>query len=293
MPFTAASNARQYIRWVALGSVVLFGFNSTLVGCSSNSNTPSSAGSGGTGASAATGGATSGGAATGGATNAGGSTHTGVWKIMMLGDSITATTCYPQLLWKDLASAGHTNFQFIGSITNNQSCGVSNVQTEGHSGELVVTDTNNGSIANWLAANPPDAVVMHFATNDVWGNGDTSTANGIIAAYTTVLTQLRAVNPDAVLFIAQIIPVNPSANGCSAATPCNYEATLDSLIPAWATAQTTPASPVVAVNLETIFNNGYFPSSTDTTDGVHPTPAGSQIMADTLSPVLIANLPGL
>jgi lysophospholipase L1-like esterase len=298
MHFTAAPNLPLPIRWIALGSVALFGVNSTLVGCSSSSNTPSSTGSGGAGGGAATGGATSvggaaGGAGAGGVANVGGSTHTGPWKIMMLGDSITATTCYPQLLSKNLISAGHTNFQLIGSFLNNQSCGATNVLTEGHSGELVVTDTNNGSISNWLTANPPDAVVMHFATNDVWGNPGTSTANGIITAYTTILTQLRTVNPNAVLFVAQIIPVNPSANNCSAAAPCNYEAAVDSLIPAWANSQTTTTSPVIAVNLETLFTNGYFPNSTYTTDGVHPLPAGSQLMADTLTPVIIANLPGI
>jgi lysophospholipase L1-like esterase len=211
---------------------------------------------------------------------------------MMLGDSITATTCYPQLVWQDLRTAGHTNFTFIGSVINNQSCGVSGLPsgglpTEGHSGELVVTDTNNGNISTWFKNNPPDIVVMHFATNDVWGNGGSTTANNIINAYTTVLTQLRAVNPSAVMFVAQIIPVNPSAS-CSSSNPCNYEATLDSLIPAWATSHSTTASPVIAVNLESLYNNGYFAGSTYTTDGVHPNLAGSQPMGTTMSAAIIA-----
>lgn len=244
------------------------------------------------------GGANSAGASAGRAGAAGSSTHTGAWKIMPLGDSITATTCYPQLLWQNLKTAGHSNFTFVGSVYNNQGCGLtfptaSGFPTEGHSGELVVTDTNNGSVATWFKNNPPDVVVMHFGTNDVWGNGNASTANNIIAAYSTILTQLRAINPNAVLFVAQIIPLNPSSNNCSPTNPCNYEATLDALIPAWAASHTTATSPVIAVNLETIFNNGYYPNSTYTTDGAHPIKAGAQLMADTLSPVLIANLPGI
>jgi hypothetical protein len=135
---------------------------------------------------------------------------------MMLGDSITATTCYPQLVYQDLRAAGHTNFTFIGGIINNQGCGVSGLPsggllTEGHSGELVVTDTNNGSVLNWFKANPPDIVVMHFATNDVWGNPGQTTATGVLNAYTTVLANLRSVNPSAIIFVAQIIPVTPTS----------------------------------------------------------------------------------
>ena len=209
-------------------------------------------------------------------------------------NSITATTCYPQLVYQDLRTAGHTNFSFIGGIVNNQGCGVSGLPaggllTEGHSGELVVTDTNNGSVLNWFKANPPDIVVMHFATNDVWGNGDQATATKVIDAYTTVLSQLRAVNPNAIMFVAQIIPVNPSMNGCSSSKPCNFEATVDSLIPAWATSHSTTASPVIAVNLETLYNNGYFSGSTYTSDGVHPTLTGSQPMGSTMAAAIIAS----
>jgi lysophospholipase L1-like esterase len=198
-------------------------------------------------------------------------------------------------LYQDLRTAGHTNFTFIGSVINNQSCGVTSpaggFHTEGHSGLKVVTETNNGDVSTWFKANPPDIVVMHFATNDVWGNGDSTTADNIISAYTTILTQLRAVNPNAIMFVAQIIPVNPSANGCSSSKPCNYEATADSLIPAWATSHSTTASPVIAVNLESIFSNGYYASSASgsyTSDGVHPTLTGSQPMGSTMAAAIIA-----
>jgi lysophospholipase L1-like esterase len=192
---------------------------------------------------------------------------------MMLGDSITATTCYPQLVYQDLKSAGHANFTFIGSIVNNQSCGVAapagGFLTEGHSGKLVVTETSSGNVLSWF-------------------NGGQSTATNIINAYSTILTQLRSVNPNAIMFVAQIIPVNPSMNNCSSANPCNFEATVDSVVPAWATSHSTAASPVFSVNLETLYNNGYFPGSTYTSDGVHPTLTGSQPMGSTMSAAIIA-----
>lgn len=260
--------------------------------CSSSSSPAGAGGAASSGGASSTGGS-SGGMNSGGGTSVGGMTHTGPWKIMMLGDSITATTCYPQLVWQDLRAAGHTNFTFIGSFINNQSCGVSGLPagglpTEGHSGELVVTDTNNGSVLNWFQANPPDIVVMHFGTNDVWGNPGQSTATNILSAYTTVLSDLKSVNPNGVLFVAQIIPVNPSTNSCSSTSPCNYEAALDSGIPGWVASNTTAAMPVFAVNLENVFPDGYFANSTYTTDGVHPVLVGSQLMSTPMTAAIIA-----
>lgn len=290
----AETGGTQYSTGGAAGGAVSTGGH---LGSKPTGGVTSTGGTTATGGSkAATGGtvSTGGSKATGGASAGGSSsTHSGQWKIMMLGDSITATTCYPQLLWQDLKAAGHTNFTFIGSIVNNQSCGVSGLPsgglpTEGHSGELVVTDTNNGSVLNWFKANPPDIVVMHFGTNDVWGNPGQTTATNVLNAYTTVLTELKSVNPNAIMFVAQIIPMNPSLNNCSTTSPCNYEKTLDAGIPAWATAHTTAAMPVTAVDLENLFNNGYFPNTTFTTDGVHPLKPGAQPMADTMSAAILA-----
>lgn len=270
-------------------------------GTTATGGTRNAGGTAVTGGSQATGGAvsTGGSNATAGAGFGGStSTHAGVWKIMMLGDSITATTCYPQLVYQALRAAGHTNFSFVGGIINNQSCGVSGLPaggllTEGHSGELVVADANSGSVLNWFKANPPDIVVMHFATNDVWGNPGQSTATNVLNAYTTVLANLRSVNPNALMFVAQIIPVNPAGNNCTSTSPCDYEATLDAGIPAWVAAHTTAASPVYAVNLEKLYNNGYFPNSTYTIDGVHPQLAGSQPMGTAMSTAMIAQVPSL
>ncbi len=250
-----------------------------------------------TGGSKATGGAAStGGAGVGGLT----STHTGQWKIMMLGDSITATTCYPPHVFQDLKNAGHTNFAFIGGVPCSQGSNCSGVTgipsggllTEGHSGETVAADKD--TTLTWFTANKPDIVVMHFGTNDVWGNPSTATANTVISGYTTILGHLRAVNPNAIMFVAQIIPMNPNPSGtCSASAPCNYEANLDAAIPAWAAANGTAASPIYVVNLENLYPSGYFAGTTYTTDGIHPTDVGSQPMGTTMSAAMIARVPSL
>jgi lysophospholipase L1-like esterase len=204
---------------------------------------------------------------------------------MPLGDSITGTTCYPQLLSKELIAKGHTNFTFVGTNLNNQGCGAGapSVQTEGHGGYLVTYLTTNtppqtgkGTLAElqtW-AAEKPDVVLMEYGTNDVWSS--ISTAN-VLSAYGFVVDQFRSQNPDVVFFVAQITPLNPS--GCTACES-NVEA-LNRQIAAWATGKASAASPIYVVNVWSALPAAtYLPNSMYTADGVHPNAAGSQLMAD-------------
>jgi lysophospholipase L1-like esterase len=246
----------------------------------------------------------------GGGGGGGGSTHSGVWNIMPLGDSITGTTCYPQLLSAKLEAAGHENFAFIGSNTNNQSCtdgsitNAPNVMTEGHgcyvlgclTGDITGAtcaassgcDNGRGTTAeltSWMAATPhPDVALVHFGTNDVW-NG-TATAN-VTASYTKLLASLRGANPNVIVFIAQILPMHP--NGCTdGSSGCpNDDGTkgikqLNAAIPAWASGASTAPSPVYVVNVYASVGDetAYVPNSALTTDGVHPNPKGSGLVAD-------------
>ncbi len=230
---------------------------------------------------------TSGGETTNHASGAGGSAttgttsgHMGTWRIMPLGDSITETTCYPQLLSKTLIDNGHTEFEFVGSVLNNQSCGATNVYTEGHGGYLVTDLVGNGQHASepagWFSAAQAEVVVMHFGTNDVWNDVP---PESILSAYSAVLDGLRSVNPNVIVFVAQIIPMNPS--GCS---ECGSRVeALNAEIPAWAANESTSSSPLYVVDLHTGFD-----TASDTRDGVHPNPAGSQKMADKLYAAMVA-----
>jgi len=223
--------------------------------------------------------------------------HTGPWHIMPLGDSITGTTCYPQLLSKELMSKGHTNFTFIGTNLNNQSCGANapNLMTEGHGGyDVTYLETNSppqsghGTLAElqrW-AAEKPDVVLMQYGTNDVWGGDSLSS---ILTAYSFVVDQFRSQNPNVIFFVAQITPMHPS--GCSACES-NVEG-LNSMIPSWAAGKTSTASPLYVVDVwSALPQASYLPNSQYTTDGVHPNPAGAQLMADVWSAALLAkNIP--
>jgi lysophospholipase L1-like esterase len=245
------------------------------------------AGSAGAGGGVPGGGGTTSAGAGGGTAGATGSTHTGNWRITPLGDSITGTTCGPQLLSKELKDKGRSNFSFIGTNLNNQSCnGAPNVQTEGHGGYLVTDLVGNGKhaseLAQWTSADKPDVVLMHFGTNDVWNNVAPAT---ILDAYSTVLASLRASSPKVIVFVAQIIPMNPS--GCSA---CESRVEgLNGQIPGWATSKSTASSPIYVVDQHSVFvASSYQPNSMYTSDGVHPNAAGGQLMADKWDAALTA-----
>jgi lysophospholipase L1-like esterase len=241
-----------------------------------------------TGGTSAAGGTTSKGGTmgTGGITGGGGSSHTGVWKVMPFGDSITGSTCYPQVLSAQLIAGKHTNFQFVGTVTNNQSCGANtpSVKTEGHGGYGVTylpsTSTRGkctkqpqgcGSYAElqtW-AAEAPDIVLMHFATNDVWDGRATSE---ILSSFVAVIAEFRKKNPNVIFFVSKIIKLNPS--GCGSCLT-NVAALAAALTPAWASTNSMPTSPVYIIDH---YDCGFDPA-TDASDGVHPNLTGATKMA--------------
>lgn len=203
-------------------------------------------------------------------------------KIMPLGDSITGNPgCWRALLWNKLINAGYTNIDFVGTQPA-QGCGVSHDgDNEGHGGYLATNVANQNMLPPWLAATTPDIVIMHFGTNDVWSSIAPST---ILAAFTTMVGQMRASNPNMKILVAKIIPVAPSTCGdCPARTVAFNDA-----IPAWASSLSTSQSPITVVDQWT----GWVPA-TDTYDGVHPSdPAGITKMADKWYPPLVAALGG-
>ena len=195
-------------------------------------------------------------------------------KIMALGDSITGSPgCWRALLWQMLPAA---RVDFVGTLPP-QGCGFPyDGENEGHGGYLATNVANQGLLVDWLAATHPDVVMMHFGTNDVWSNLSPDT---ILAAFTTLVGQMRASNPHMKILVAQILPMNPSNCADCAQRVINFNAA----IPAWASAQTTAASPITVVDQWTGFND-----ATDTYDGVHPNDAGNQKIATRWFPAVSA-----
>ncbi|MEU2444875.1 GDSL-type esterase/lipase family protein [Streptomyces althioticus] len=200
-------------------------------------------------------------------------------RIMPLGDSITGSPgCWRALLWNRLQGAGHTGIDFVGTLPP-QGCGVAHDgNNEGHGGELVTNVANQGLLPARLAATRPDIVVMHFGTNDVWSD---IAPDRDLAAYDTLLAQMRESNPDMRVLVAQLIPMNPAT--CA---DCGRRvADVNARIPAWAAGASTDRSPVVVVDQWTGFD-----TATDTYDGVHPSAAGDEKIAARWFPALVAQL---
>lgn len=189
--------------------------------------------------------------------------------IMALGDSITGSPgCWRALLWKDLTDNGYTNIDFVGTQALQGCAFPYDGEHEGHGGALATTVADSNQLPGWLAATHPDIVLMHFGTNDVWSNRSTQQ---ILAAFTTLVEQMRRNNEEMVILVAQIIPVAPDS--CPECPQRTID--LNLAIPSWAQDLSTSRSPIVVVDQWRGFN-----AAADTWDGVHPNDTGIRKIAD-------------
>jgi lysophospholipase L1-like esterase len=203
-------------------------------------------------------------------------------RIMPLGDSITGSPgCWRALLWNRLQSNGFTDIDFVGSLPP-QGCGVAHDgDNEGHGGILATNLASQNQLVPWLAATRPDVVLMHLGTNDVWSN---RSPQQILDAFTVLVNQMRASNPNMRILVAKIIPMNPGSCGECGQRVVNF----NNAIPAWASARSTSQSPIIVVDQWTGFS-----TSADTTDGVHPNgTTGIQKISDRWYPALTSVLGG-
>ncbi|MFJ8716083.1 GDSL-type esterase/lipase family protein [Streptomyces violaceus] len=200
-------------------------------------------------------------------------------RVMPLGDSITGSPgCWRAVLWNRLVNSGYTDIDFVGTLPT-QGCGQAHDgDNEGHGGELVTNVADQNLLPGRLAATRPDIVVMHFGTNDVWSS---IAPDRILAAYTKLVTQMRASDPDMRILVAQLIPMNPSSCAACAQRVVDFNAR----IPAWARATSTDRSPVTVVDQWTGFS-----TAGDTYDGVHPNASGDDKIAARWYPALAAVL---
>ncbi len=182
-----------------------------------------------------------------------------------------------------MQSAGYTNIDFVGTQTG-ATCNLPfDSDGEGHGGIQATDIANLNQLPPWLAATNPDIVLMHLGTNDIL-NGTKTTAM-ILAAYSTMVDQMRANNPNIKIIVAQIIPMYTSTTQC---TVCyQHVIDLNAAIPSWAAGKTTAQSPITIVDQWTGFD-----TTTDTAEGIHPNDAGNQKMSDKWYPALAAVLSG-
>lgn len=126
-------------------------------------------------------------------------------KIMPLGDSITygehSSTGggYRLPLWNELTARG-ANISFVGSMRNGPPG--FDAENEGHRGWEIDQITSN--VVNWLIAYRPDIILLHIGTNDIIKNDNPVQAP---ARLSRLIDQITITLPDAMLIVAQIIPL--------------------------------------------------------------------------------------
>ncbi len=296
-------------RFVASGASVAFGLAVTLAVACSSSEAPQAAGTAGAagsgtagsagtntspggGAGAANGGTVSAGGVAGAAAGAGGSLGgggaatagaggsagsggsagavglTGNVDIMVLGSSNELITCWRAFLWQKLQAAEIKNFDFVGGVTQGDDCGVAGYDKDlqAQSG-IIVSNLPASKFQEWFTAHPPDIILMHFGGADLLNN---MPVDGVLKAYSLMLTEARKVKPKVRLMAAQHTPQD--SNGCAACDASVLD--LNAKIVTWAAANTTADSPVTPIDLYTDIV-----PATDLSDGVHLNPAGSQKVA--------------
>lgn len=200
-------------------------------------------------------------------------------RIMPLGDSITAGPgCWRAFLWNQLQTAGYTNIDFVGSVSDGGGCnsGFSyDFDHEGHGGFSATGIADNNQLPPWLSAARPDIVLMHLGTNDMWG-GYVPLQNKL-NAITKLVGQMRAHDPNMKIIVAQIIPMSPSNCPTCAADVVAF----NNAIPGWAAGLTTAQSPIVVVDQWSGFD-----VVADTYDRVHPVTSGFVKMANRWFPAV-------
>lgn len=187
-----------------------------------------------------------------------------VWRIMPIGDSITeggtSFAVYRVPLAERLTTAGY-RFTFVGSRTAPTKLGP--LAHEGYGGK------NAEFLATVVPRNfrehPADIALIHAGHNHF---AEEHPVPGIVAATETMIIGMRAVNPQVVVLLAQVIP--------SAKQPkYSYHPELNQALAGLARRLTTTASPVLIVDQ----TRGFDAVADTVTDKVHPNQGGAGKMA--------------
>ncbi len=181
-------------------------------------------------------------------------------RIMPLGDSITdgATVSggYRIGLWQRAVNAGIA-VDLVGSLSHGPAS-LGDHDHEGHSGWRI--DQLDANITGWLRTANPRTVLLHIGTNDMGQNYDVANAP---ARLSTLIDHIRALEPNAELFVAKIIPFSNATNEARAQT---FNAALPGIV-----AQKGPKTHLVDMHSAI--------TTADLADGTHPNATGYDKMA--------------
>jgi lysophospholipase L1-like esterase len=208
-----------------------------------------------------------------------------VTRYVALGDSITegkfvGNGGYRQLLQNKLA-ANALPYLFVGKEDDGQpanntgfSAGMANPNHEGYGSFRIDQILNGGTaeghtappIASTLTTYQPDVVLLMIGTNDVLQNVNLATApNRLDALVGTIFTS----RPSVRLLLASVTPLSNASREAAAQT-------YNSAIPDIVAKYRGLGDDVSFVDMHAALN-----PAADLTDGIHPTAAGYQKIADT------------
>ncbi|MBF0431107.1 MAG: hypothetical protein HQK83_07505 [Fibrobacteria bacterium] len=199
--------------------------------------------------------------------------HAEPLKILALGNSITqgnnGHNTYRRPLYHKLINAGY-NVDFVGSLNVPFSGSYPNpdfdLDHEGHWGWKI--DEVLAKLPGWLNGYTPDVAIIHLGTNDAAQNQSVASSLNELSA---VIDALRTDNPNIVIFLAKITPLNTNVES-------NFRISqLNSKIPTLKATKSTDQSPIIIVDQNTGFDPDY--QTGDTYDKVHPNPQGEEKMA--------------
>lgn len=144
-------------------------------------------------------------------------------RYMPFGDSITEITCWRPLIWEKLQSTQWATVNWVGSGKTDNNCGDSKYDhdNEGHSGYLAIDIANKKQLVTWLQKNPADVITMHLGTNDIVQQSKATT--DIIAAFTTLVSVMRASNPNMKIIVSRSLPfIEPTELAVFPSPYCNF-----------------------------------------------------------------------
>ena len=131
----------------------------------------------------------------------------GFVSIMPLGDSITVgfREIDPEGQSGGYRSSLFNNLQFNFHLNGSLQSGpprLTEPSHEGHSGDTI--DEIRAGVDGWIAANPPDAVLLHIGTNDIMQDLDDGAENRLYDLIQQILNDA----PGVTIFVAKIIPMS-------------------------------------------------------------------------------------
>ena len=213
------------------------------------------------------------------------------WRILPLGDSITqgggefASYRYPLFFY--LVDAGY-DIEFVGVQQNvnggDDGPGGSQPNSSVYPDYYTEFDRDHAGYWGWRtdqiineistigSSTLPDIALIHLGTNDIGQNGSEGVTNALINI-TTLISELRTVNPDIIVLLAQLIPIGPNTGYFinEAQVPIFNQGLAD-LVPTLSSVQ----SSVLLVDQY----SGFSLATQMQNDGLHPNLLGEQEMAD-------------